>query len=226
MCKKYFTQEEDKYIIDHYKCEDAETMAEVLGRNKCSVQHRINRLGLRRRETEKLVFTPEEDEWLISVIPHYLYKDICAMFSLKFGKSLTVKQLHGHIYNVLHISNGNKGNKKFRADKFEPIGYEYTNPRGYSYIKVKDTGNQHEDYRAKHQVLYEQYNGSMPDGYIVVFLDGNTQNFNRDNLYAIPKRIHCRLCLDSIYEKHNKDLTLAAIKTWELHYAVKDAKDI
>ena len=218
-----FTSEEDEYLLEHYQNEDYETMAKVLGRSKCSVQHRVQRLGKKRRTTERIEFTPEEDKWLIENIPNHLYRDICKMFEQKFGKHLTAKQLHGHIANVLHVSNGNKGNQKFRAEKFEPIGYEYTNPRGYTYIKVKDTNNQNEDYRAKHQVMYEKYHGELPEGFIVVFLDGNTQNFNKDNLYAIPKKIHCRLNLESIYGERSKDLTLAAIKTWELHYAIEDA---
>lgn len=221
--RKSFTEAEDDYIRTHYQNETYTKIGEVLGRTRFSIQRRADRLGLRCRAVP-FKFTPEEDEWLKEIMPKYPYRDVVKMFVERFGKTLTKRQLHGHNYNVLKVDSGHKGNKQYMM--IEPIGYEYTNPRGYTYVKVSDTGNQHRDFKAKHQIEYEKCKGQLPEGYIVVFLDGDKNNFSVDNLYAISKRIHSRLCLAGIYEKHDRDLTLAAIKTWELHYAVKDAKDI
>ena len=183
-------------------------------------------MGVKRREAERIEFTQEEDEWLKEVMPNHLYRDVCKMFEQKFGKILTKRQLDGHNYNVLKVSNSNKGNKKFRADKFEPIGYEVQYPNGYTYVKVSDTGNQKADYKSKQYVEYEKYYGNVPENCIVIFLDGNRENFDKDNLYALDKRISCMLNKHRLRTDCTKELTLAAIKTWELHYAVKDAKDI
>lgn len=226
MAKKYFTADEDKYILDHYQSEDYRTIAKKLGRSICSVQHRAIRLGVKRRVTERTEFTPEEDNWLKEVMPNHLYRDVCKMFEQKFGKKLTKKQLDGHNYNVLKVSNSNKGNKKFRADKFEPIGYEVQYPNGYTYVKVSDTGNQKADYKSKQYVEYEKHYGPVPENCIVIFLDGDKNNFDADNLYALDKRLSCVLNKRGLRTDCNRDLTLAAIKTWELHYAVKDAKDV
>lgn len=226
MAKKYFTADEDKYILDHYQCEDYRTIAQKLDRSVCSVQHRAIRLGVKRRETERIEFTPEEDNWLKEVMPNHLYRDVCKMFGQRFGKKLTKKQLECHNYNVLKSGNNNKGNKRFRADKFEPIGYEVKYPNGYTYVKVSDTGNQKVDYKSKQYVEYEKHYGKVPENCIVIFLDSNRENFNKDNLYALDKRISCVLNKRRLRTDCTKELTLTAIKAWELHYAVKDAKDI
>lgn len=60
------------------------------------------------------------------------------------------------------------GTIHFRTDK---VG------RTYAYIKIKDS-----DWRLMHRVVWEQHNGPIPPCHIIRFKDGNTMNWDIDNL--------------------------------------------
>ena len=55
----------------------------------------------------------------------------------------------------------------------------------YDLVKVSDApGKTH--YMRKNRYVYEQAYGPVPEGYCVIFLDGNPQNYSLDNLRAVP----------------------------------------
>lgn len=56
------------------------------------------------------------------------------------------------------------------------------------YVKVHDDGDFAHNWKLKHHFIYERHHGPVPDGYLVVFLDGNRSNFDPDNLMALPRR--------------------------------------
>lgn len=64
-----------------------------------------------------------------------------------------------------------------------PIGTE-SNRKGYVYIKVKD-GNNNKNWKPKQRIIYEQHYGKIPDGYKIIFADGNNRNFEIDNLIMV-----------------------------------------
>ena len=49
--------------------------------------------------------------------------------------------------------------------------------RTYAYIKIKD-----KDWRLMHRVVWEQHNGPIPPGHVIRFKDGNTMNWDINNL--------------------------------------------
>lgn len=57
----------------------------------------------------------------------------------------------------------------------------------YEYVKVSDCPGE-KKYMRKNRYIYEQAYGPIPDGYCVIFLDGNPQNYSLDNLRAVPKQ--------------------------------------
>ncbi|MFV0394978.1 MAG: HNH endonuclease signature motif containing protein [Coprobacillaceae bacterium] len=66
----------------------------------------------------------------------------------------------------------------------KPIGSEYIDKDGYLYIKTKDTGKRLGRtgmWQAYHILVWEQYNGELPKGHIVIFLDQDKSNFSIDN---------------------------------------------
>lgn len=55
----------------------------------------------------------------------------------------------------------------------------------YSYIKIK-----HSYWRLLHHVIWEESNGEIPKGYIVIFIDGDRSNLVIENLKLITKIEH------------------------------------
>lgn len=66
------------------------------------------------------------------------------------------------------------------------IGSEVVHADGYIYLKTEQGPV------AKHRWLWEQANGPIPKGHIVVFRDGNPQNCELDNLKLISRQDHAR----------------------------------
>lgn len=66
------------------------------------------------------------------------------------------------------------------------IGSERISKDGYIYVKVKD-GCLSKNYQLKHRYIYEKHNGKIPNGYNVIFLDGNRRNFDINNLKLVSK---------------------------------------
>src|SRR3546814_10394578 len=53
--------------------------------------------------------------------------------------------------------------------------------------KVADTGIKKADWKAVHVIVWEEHNGPLPDGQIVVFRDRNRENMAPDNLIALTR---------------------------------------
>ena len=58
------------------------------------------------------------------------------------------------------------------------------NADGYVDIKIADPNK----WRAKHKLVWEEVNGPIPTGKVVMFADGDNRNFAIDNLLCVTKR--------------------------------------
>ncbi len=77
-----------------------------------------------------------------------------------------------------------------RPHTWVPIGAEQIRD-GYLWRKVTDGHGRH-DWRQVHVMLWEQNNGPVPAGFILVFRDRNKQNIQLDNLELITRAENCR----------------------------------
>lgn len=70
-----------------------------------------------------------------------------------------------------------------------PIGTEIVRSDGYVQVKVADP----DVWKLKHRLVWEQHNGPIPEGGLVVFRDGDPQNTDISNLALIDKSVNMRL---------------------------------
>ncbi|GBF35427.1 bacteriophage phi 1.45 protein-like protein [Desulfocucumis palustris] len=82
-----------------------------------------------------------------------------------------------------------KGNK---PANWVPIGSERVNGDGYIDIKVDD-GKLQKNWKGKHILIWEEHNGPIPPGHVVIFGDGNNRNFNPENLLLVSRAQLVRL---------------------------------
>jgi hypothetical protein len=141
-------------------------------------------------------YTPEEIQFVRKNIRGCSYIEITRLFNERFGLQITLKQMENLVYkhklhNGLGTINGyappNKGKKcRYHGGNYKPIGSERDMPysTGEVYVEVK-TG--HRTWKRKHVVIWEEANGKIPKGYVVIFADGNTRNFDLDNLMLMSK---------------------------------------
>lgn len=172
-------------------------------------------------------FTKEELQFLKNNVelPNFL---VTEMFNEKFKTSLTVRKIysaksrHGingcTIYGSKYITGFQKGNI---PPKIKPLGSERIN-QGYTSVKV--TEHKKENYKAKSRVVWEQHNGEIPKGYNIIFLDGNRQNCDIENLEMVSKSINATLNSSKL-RTNDKNLTKTGIVLAKLIQKIKKVED-
>lgn len=183
--------------------------------------------GLRRNKRQ--LFTPEEDAWLIENYRLYRSDVLRDMFVEKFDHRSSTRGLITHCNAILRIESGRKDFRKGRTpDNILPVGSERTNKQGYTLVKVNDNvgerGNSqtyHDNWKFKQILIWEQHHGPVPDGYNVIFLDGDKSNFELTNLCCIPTKYMGVLAGNNWYTG-DPDITATAIKWCEINEVIDD----
>ena len=156
-------------------------------------------------------YTPEEREFFRRYVPGHTYREIQEAFIRHFGWDIKVSQIKGYMANH-KINSGakgifqkghtpvNKGKKGMCAAGCEktwfqeghipknhrPVGSERVNVDGYVEIKVEEPNK----WKLKHRVIWEEANGEIPKGSVIIFADGNKQNVTINNLRIISRGTH------------------------------------
>lgn len=172
-------------------------------------------------------FTKEEDIFLTENINKYnSYRELTVAFNTQFKCSRNwqgisdrcSKQLKLHREENIGLSYG-------RIQK--PVGTICKDSRGYLFIKMamNEKGTKAGLYMKEpywiplQKKIYQDNFGNIPNGYMIVFLDGDKENFDLNNLYPINRKILAVMSKNRWWTS-NKDNTLAAIKYCELYYAI------
>lgn len=196
-------------------------------------------------------YTKEEHEFLRSFIPGHTYKEITAAYNKRFTEPITESRVKGYMANH-KINNGltgrfekgnvpvNKGKKGICAKGCEktwfkdghmphntkPVGYERITRDGYIEVKIKmrpSNPNCNDNFKAKHHIVWEEVNGSIPNGYKLTFLDGNKQNCDINNLALITNAEHLELTRKGLrYE--NPSLTKTGILVAKVSVAGREKR--
>lgn len=197
-------------------------------------------------------YTEEEHAFMREFVPGHSYKEIKEAFEAKFGRKTSKDfpkcYIGNNKLNTGRTGRFEKGNvpvnkgKKMTADAYEkashtmfkpghrpknvvPIGTETVLSDGYTYVKVNDIpkAKKKENWVAKHKLIYEANYGPVPDGYSIIFLDGNRQNFNPDNLQAVSRGTLVRLNKDRLIYQ-DADLTRVGINIAKLMTKITETK--
>ncbi len=192
---------------------------------------------------------PEYVEFLLDFIPGHTEAEIRAAFNESFGIALTEANIGNfkHKYKIKSGTHGgqfrkgqkahNKGQKVSREvyekmaptmfktgnipNNYRPIGSERIDRDGYVMVKVADP----KSWRFKQRVLYEQYHGvKLEKSDVVLFLDGNKQNFSKDNLVKLTRAELAKLNQD-VKLRDNPEMNLTAVMIAKLKCKMGRNKD-
>lgn len=106
----------------------------------------------------------------------------------------------------------------------DEVGTEVVRSDGYTAIKVKEKGKQNERWRFKHVVLWEKHHGPVPEGHKVIFLDGNKENINIENLDLVSTRVHLEMVRNGM-RFSDPELTKVSKSIAELNVAIRIKKE-
>ena len=110
-----------------------------------------------------------------------------------------------------------------RSRNYLPVGTVTTNSYGYVIRKISDEGAQWERWEFVHRRTWEDANGPVPEGMMIIFRDGNRQNCDLSNLMLISKSDNASLNKLGL-RSTDPDLLDVGINLVHIKRAAKDAK--
>ena len=178
---------------------------------------------------------PEYVEFLLEYIPGHTENEIRQAFDERFGIVLTEGNIGNFkcrykIKSGTHGGQFQKGQKAHNKGKkmppeiyerckgtmfkngqlpvnYRPVGSERIDSEGYVMVKVADPSK----WRLKQRVLYEQYHGvKLEKSDVIIFLDGDRQNFSKDNLVKLTRAELARLN-QNVKLRDNPEMNLTAV---------------
>lgn len=182
-----------------YSKETAEMLNEEFGTNFSALQiqkHLANHglkcgLGKNHNKGRPSFWTPDKEAFVAARLDKS-YDEVIDDFEKEFGIRLTWGAL-GHFKWRHGLYSENDGRYKPGAlpANHAELGAEGNKGGGYIWVKVSEerhTGNGSKvNWKPKQKVVYEAEHGPLPDGMLVTFRDGDTRNFDKDNLIAVTR---------------------------------------
>lgn len=177
--RRHWTQPEEQLLTQLYPDTPMPALIKRLGFTASAIYQKARNLGLRRS-------------------PEYLASEHACRLRRGDNVGAATRFKPGH-------QSWNKGKRGLKAGgrsaetRFKPgnrphtwvpIGTEQIRD-GYLWRKVTDGHGRH-NWRQVHVMLWEQHNGPVPKGLILVFRDRNKQNIQLDNLELITRAENCR----------------------------------
>jgi hypothetical protein len=172
------------------------------------------------------------------ILEHYTgtgHQDMADLLNKIFGTGYTKEQMKGY-YARLKLNSGltgrfqkgnipaNKGTHnggweptQFKKGNiphnYQPVGSERINTDGYHDIKIADPNKR----KAKHVILWEEQNGRVPKGHVLIFGDGDKNNVCLDNLILVSRRqlavLNCHIKIRGSVELTKTAITMADLKS-------------
>lgn len=162
---KKFTPEEDKFIRDNYMDIPIKHIARMMGRAEGSVMGRFKRLGY-------------------SLPPELAAQRIAASrFQPGQMPKNKGKNMSEEVREKVKRTWFPKGNLPHNT-KEDGLIVERTDKTGRPYLYIRERKSKWE---LLHRHLWRKHRGEIPEGYIVVFKDGNSKNCVFENLELITK---------------------------------------
>ena len=141
--------------------------------------------------------TKDKQEFILENYPKMTHKELVETFNKKYGTEYTYsyfkRKIVPSVYreNGLRVSDLRKGKfkKGHLCKHYKEIGSERWDRYAQEWlIKTSDTSNKkNKGWERKNRVMYERYYGELPEGYAVIFKNGNKNDYSKENLIAVPK---------------------------------------
>lgn len=176
------------------------------------------------------VYSPEVRQFLADNITGRKTDELTTLVNTKFGTTYRQSQIRAYVKNQglvsgvdCRYSKGivpyNKGKEKYwiggeetqfqkgqRPHNYMSVGSEVVKADGYLWVKIEDPNR----WRQKHILLWEEYNGPVPEGHALIFGDGNKLNFDPENLILVTRGQLAVLNKNNLIQR-NAELTKTAV---------------
>lgn len=226
MKKPVFTPDEEKYLLENIEGKSSTEIIDAIKIkfNKDIVVTQLDSWKYKHKiksNVSNALFNSIEKKFLMENILNKTSFELAQLFNNEFNRSITPKQIRRWKQNNRIRS---EVNTKFKSGKehlnYKPIGSETTvnvNGKKITFVKIREPNI----WERKQRYLYEKNIGKIPEGNRVIFLDGNTNNFNLNNLSLVSKKEQQTMCLFSLYF-NDKELTKTGLLITKLKLKSKN----
>lgn len=187
-------------------------------------------------------FTPEQAAYLKEHITGSTRKNLTGQFNKHFDLQLSLSQITAYLKNnglksgvdarfhsnQIPHNKGKKGTGGWAPTQFKtghkphnhkPVGTERINTVGYVDVKIAEPNK----WRAKHLWVWEEANGPVPKGHVVIFGDGNRHNFEPGNLILVSRKQLVVLNKNNLIQG-DADLTRTGIAVADIYMKIAQLK--
>lgn len=182
-------------------------------RNHCNRYLKLNRdkeYGLNKH------YSDEQIDWLKVNYPKLGRVKCTEEFNKLFNENRTVQAIKIQCVKKLKlkVTEERRKARAFNTGKVHPVGSTVCKTHGEPYIKCADG-----TWKRVKDIIY----GDKPKGYMVIHLDGDTNNNCKDNLVAIPRSIAGRMSYNKFWSEF-PEVTKTGIICCELEEAIDRSK--
>lgn len=174
---------------------------------------------------ENYNYTEEQKGWLVEHYPKYGAKKTASEFNRIFGQSRSEHSIKNICVGKLGVQLNEEAFKRYRKEttdvlitynksKAVEVGTVGRLTNGYYMVKMQDGSWEYAGKR-----LYKDNVGEVPNGYQVIFLDGNKNNINLDNLAVVPVEYQALMNTHKL-RSENPTITETAIVWCDLYTAL------
>lgn len=168
-------------------------------------------------------YTGDQIDYLRKISRSYSHKEIIKKFNKKYNDNRTQASIESIMQDKgIKLSNDGRFKKGRKPHNWVPVGSERITKDGYVQVKIQE-GKFQKNWKAKHFLIWEEINGPVPSGHVVIFGDGDKTNLDIDNLICVSRAQLLKLNqLDLI--KDSTELTETGILIADLHLGIGKRK--
>lgn len=160
-------------------------------------------------------YTQKQIDWICENVSNFTYAELTKEFNRMFGTHVT----QSAVTQMAQKNGALRGDNRF-AHNVKAVGEEVTKYGGVVYVKVKCKGPKTDMWRPKKDVVYQEYFGAISDGYTVIHLNKDKNDFSIENLYAVDNKVLATMNLNKWYGE-NREINLTGIKVIEIERALR-----
>jgi hypothetical protein len=160
-------------LAARYANEPTASIAAAIGHSASATYQRARSMGLRKSA-------------------EYLAGPESGRSNLDLGAACRFRKGHATWNKGIRFASGGRSSETqfkpgSKPQTWKPIGSERTDKDGLKVRKVSDTGNRRKDWVGVHVLAWVENFGPVPDGHVVTFKDGNSENVAPNNLECVTR---------------------------------------
>lgn len=167
-------------------------------------------------------YSKEFDNYVIKNCAKYNKEDLRKKCEKKFNMDINLNSFSKHLYRINAHCKDYNPNLAIGGilSNSKPIGSELHRADGYVVVKVA----QPNIWKYKHRLIYEQEYGELKKGEMVIFLDGDRNNYDIDNLKAVTIREYL-FARNKGLLSNDKDITRTSMLLGKIYYKTKEIEN-